>query len=248
MGVDLSSFAFLMAWPLISVALAGGSFPCRMEASRRRSSHLIFGAMPVARKVTGAPNFTAPADAQNSTIMLQGITNIPRGGEDDVIGLDGVTTIMESETGGEIEGDGYREQDISKPTKRSKKDRRGVLRFPLLRPKRLMKAARNLVGRTANIMSFRSTAQNDVVDHSFDELDRIIESTNTTADEESSNEKADLQQPRGVESMDEALREMTTTTWPSLEQAASLLKWRKRRSFRSWVNEVTIFLSERNIC
>jgi len=120
--------------------------------------------------------------------------------------------------------------------------------------------ARNLVGRSAakKIQQHRSDrGSNDddevmmVVDPAFEELDRILENatattTTTTITITTTTETNEIQEEDGLRddppedaTSDEDVDDlMEKTTWPPLQQAASLLKWRKQNSLRDWINEM----------
>lgn len=70
----------------------------------------------------------------------------------------------------------------------------------------------------------------DGIDHSFDELDRIFDDTAICP----GNEERVQQQQQDVANKNAAWHE----AWPPLPQAASLLKGRKERSLRAWINKV----------
>lgn len=103
--------------------------------------------------------------------------------------------------------------------KEGRRRRRGALL-----PKRLFSAARGLIGRTANIVIRRprKRVESEEVDHTFDELDRILESGNMTGN---------ITEHGNGSRIEEADK------WiDSLPQGASLPKGWKERSLSAWIN------------
>ena len=93
------------------------------------------------------------------------------------------------------------------------------IRQKLPLPKRLLNVARNFIGRTADII-LKPKRQTPEVDHTFDELDRILENnTNNTATGNI------LQEEEWIEE-----------TWPPLPSQRR--KWWKERSLRLWIKQM----------
>mmetsp|Transcript_6179 Transcript_6179/g.10883 ORF Transcript_6179/g.10883 Transcript_6179/m.10883 type:complete len:423 (+) Transcript_6179:91-1359(+) len=254
----------LLALPLLLLSITaspvtGNTFSCRIEVVPRRTSNIILeGTPPAARDLTGnhnsrhAPDIyytqSAPVAVDNSTI-IRCTVNLPRGGGggDNTIGLLGSsTTNLEDETEFKerpsiIEHhEHHHEQEINKSNERNLPSRNRRQKYLPL-PKRLLNVARNLVGRTATILRLTPPSDgDDKLDHSFDELDRIIENNaNTTTTAAENNEKDNAQQQANEEG------DAWLETWPPLPQAASLLNnGRKRRALSSWINKMELkFLS-----
>ena len=241
----------LLALPLllsITASATGNTFSCRIEVPRRTSNIILEGTPPAARYLTGNHNSHAPdiyiqsAPAVDNSTIIRCTVNLPRGGGGDTtIGLGGTsTTNLEDETEFKerpsiIEHhEHHHEQEINKSNERNLPSRNRRHKLPL--PKRLLNVARNLVGRTATILRLTPPSDGDELDHSFDELDRIIENNanTTTAVAAENNEKDNAQQQANEEG------DAWLETWPPLPQAASLLNnGRKRRALSSWINKVS---------
>jgi len=96
---------------------------------------------------------------------------------------------------------------------------------------KLLRVASRLLGRTAKKLLGPVRQQtrdgDDVIDHTFDELDRILDKTNDIAISPGNDEEWG--------SDDNAT---WLEAWPPLPQAASLLKGWKKRTLRGWMNKV----------
>ncbi|KAL7530845.1 hypothetical protein ACHAXR_010145, partial [Thalassiosira sp. AJA248-18] len=166
--------------------------------------------------------------------------NLPRGGA--VIELDCTTNYNingepEQLNEGQFAKHAPHGQEVNK-TKDLQSGRKIKRILPI--PKRLLNVARNLIGRTAGILrpKQQSTGAGDEVDHAFDELDLILESSSNSTTE---NEKGGYEiPPQDVDEEEDDWLEAL----PPLPQTASLLKGWQQRPLRSWINKVS-FLLER---
>lgn len=121
--------------------------------------------------------------------------------------------------------------DVSAQTRVQNRQKQSKL--PWTSPKRLWNAARNLIGRTTNILIPKQSPEEGVEDHEFDELDEILEKDATLKAEKA---------PKERWQEEEEWLEATASSPPPDE--ASLLKGWNRRSLRAWINKV----SQSNVC
>jgi len=185
-------------------------------------------------RLVADPHYSAdtllqPSAAINaSTVFTFNNYNIPRGGG-------GRRQLVRASDKIDVNSadHGHTNQTSSSTTSSSTSGQIGAL----LLPKRLLTVAKNIVGRTANILFFKSRRQQqspeeeDVnVDHTFDELDRIIENTSSVEVPQQN------QHPRGSDRNDVD----NQSSWPTLPQGISSLTggW-KQRTFRHWINQVS---------
>ena len=120
------------------------------------------------------------------------------------------------------------EQDIKTIGSATKRDRK----VPL--PKRLINVARNFIGRLKKPKSKQNTQEEEgeVVDHTFDELDRIIESTtnNTTT-------QHTLKNVPTIEKEEDA-NNGWLETWPTLPPHMKNSRKQQERTIRTFLNKM----------
>ena len=119
----------------------------------------------------------------------------------------------------------------------------GEKKTPL--PKRLFNVLKSFFGRSANVILSRSSlkrpnddaGRDDELDHTFDDLDRIIESTNNTKNDELLQHQHLNDVDGGGEFDDDGW--LSETFWPPLSQGSSFLSGRKQqRSLLHRMNKV----------
>jgi len=204
-----------------------GAYPSSSACTVPMPLLLFFVAASATRDHTSWPRHSSPMNCflaahiiDDSTIILRSMNRIPRGGGD--IQFGSATNHIERESELKVE----EEKEINKPDKRSLRLRSTNKGLGIPLPKRLLDVARSLIDRTARIILLRprQLSNEDEVDHAFDELDHILESKNSTEQQE----EASLQQEVVVNGEEDDWLE----SWPPLPQG------KKQRSLRSWINKM----------
>ena len=232
----------------VAAASASAGRPCEKHGRSRIVRHHLRSRYPCKRVHDFDDSISNRLVAtKNSSVIFLCTRALPRGGDASHYGsstaedgsiLDEDTTTSEKN----VQGEEFPKHDTNKSDQMQRRKRsrpRLVPRLP--KPKQILNGARNLIGRTTNVILLRPRRNNqkkqhqkDEVDHTFDELDEILEkskSTNSTIN---------------GEIIAEGLNEETTL--PPLPETAALTKGWQQRSLRAWINKVSIPLVGSSNC